>query len=239
MSNYTFPGSLSTPTGIITPAPVEVDIINNPTKVFDGTATASLGAGNYQVLGAIPGESIALNPAPATGAYATSNVGYQGVSATLGGGNFQAGANTLLSNYDLPATATGMGTIVKRPINGEVTASITNNPSKTYDGNTIATIPANDFTFSGFIGTDSATVSNTITGQYATKNAGSQAVTASLAQADIPPGAGTNLNNYSFPISAYGTGTRSPPMCAVISATRSMTRRPPTRSMSSARRFRA
>ncbi|SDR33569.1 filamentous hemagglutinin family N-terminal domain-containing protein [Paraburkholderia fungorum] len=215
MSNYTFPGSLSTPTGIITPAPVEVDIINNPTKVFDGTATASLGAGNYQVLGAIPGESIALNPAPATGAYATSNVGYQGVSATLGVGNFQAGANTLLSNYDLPATATGMGTIVKRPINGEVTASITNNPSKTYDGNTIATIPANDFTFSGFIGTDSATVSNTITGQYATKNAGSQAVTASLAQADITPGAGTNLNNYSFPISAYGTGTILPAQLVV------------------------
>ncbi|WP_181969921.1 YDG domain-containing protein [Paraburkholderia sp. DHOC27] len=210
MSNYTFPTSVSTPSGIITPAPVEVNIINNPTKVYDGNATASLGAGNYQVLGAIPGESIALNPYPPTGAYATPNVGYQGVSATLGIGNFQAGPNTLLSNYALPATATGMGTIVKRPIDGEVTAAITDNPSKTYDGNTIATIPASDFTFSGFVGTDSATVAHPITGQYATKNAGSQAVSASLTQPDLTPGPGTNLNNYSFPISAYGTGTILP-----------------------------
>ncbi|MGF6767873.1 filamentous hemagglutinin family protein [Paraburkholderia sp. GAS199] len=215
MSNYTFPSVLTTPTGVITPAPVEVNIVNNPTKVYDGTATASLGADNYQVLGAIPGESISLNPYPPTGAYATPNVGYQGVSATLGIGNFQAGANTLLSNYALPATATGMGTIVKRPINGDVTASITNNPSKTYDGNTIATIAPGDFTFSGFVGTDSATVSHPITGQYASKNAGSQAVTASLTQPDLTPGPGTNLNNYSFPIASYGTGTILPAQLVV------------------------
>ncbi|WP_233885688.1 YDG domain-containing protein [Paraburkholderia flagellata] len=215
MSNYTFPSTVTSATGIIMPAPVEVDIINNPTKVYDGTATATLGAGNYQVLGAIPGESIALSPFPATGAYATPNVGYQGVSTTLTTGNFQAGPNTLLSNYALPATATGMGTIVQRPINGQLSASITNNPSKTYDGNTIATIPASDFTFSGFVGTDSATVSHTITGQYASKNAGPQGVTANLAQSDLTAGAGTNLNNYSFPITAYGAGTILPAQLTV------------------------
>ncbi|MEM5316914.1 YDG domain-containing protein [Paraburkholderia sp. JHI869] len=215
MSNYTFPSAVISATGIITPAPVEVDIVNNPTKVFDGTTTASLGANNYQVLGAIPGESITLNPYPTTGDYATRNVGYQGVSTTLPAGDFQAGPNTLLSNYALPTTASGMGTIVKRPISGGLSASITDNPSKTYDGNTIATIAASDFTFSGFIGTDSATVSHTITGQYATKNAGSQAVTASLAQSDLTAGAGTNLNNYSFPVTAYGTGTILPAVLTV------------------------
>jgi hypothetical protein len=178
--------------------------------VYDGNDTATLGANNYELLGAIPGESIALSPYPTTGAYATSNVGYQGVSTTLTGGNFQAGPNTLLSNYQLPTTATGMGTIVKRPIDGGLAASITDNPSKTYDGNTIATIPAGDFTFSGFVGTDSATVTHTITGQYAAKNAGSQGVSASLAMTDIAAGPGTDLNNYSFPVEAYGTGTILP-----------------------------
>ncbi|MPW09345.1 filamentous hemagglutinin N-terminal domain-containing protein [Paraburkholderia sp. CNPSo 3155] len=216
MSNYTFPAVVTSPNGIITPAPVEVNIINNPTKVFDGTNTASLGSGNYEVLGAIPGDSIALNPFPTTGAYATSNVGYQGVSTSLSAGNFQAGPNTLLSNYTLPLIAAGMGTIVTRSINGGLSASITNNPSKTYDGNTIATIAPNDFTFSGFVGTDSATVSHPITGAYATKNAGSQAVTAPLAEADLTPGPGTNLSNYSFPITAFGTGTILP---ALLTAT--------------------
>ncbi len=210
MSNYTFPATVTSTSGVITPAPVEVSIINNPTKVYDGTATASLSSNNYQVTGAIPGEFITLNPYPPTGTYATPNVGYQGVSATIPGSAYQAGPNTLLSDYALPTTATGMGTIVKRPISGEVTAQITDNPSKTYDGNTIATIPASDFTFTGFVGTDSATVNQTITGNYATKNAGSQAVTASLTQSELTPGAGTNLNNYSFPISAYGTGTILP-----------------------------
>ncbi|WP_158762622.1 YDG domain-containing protein [Paraburkholderia acidiphila] len=210
MSNYTFPATVTSTSGVITPAPVQVSIINNPTKVYDGTATASLSSNNYQVTGAIPGEFISLNPYPPTGAYATPNVGYQGVSATIPGSAYQAGPNTLLSDYALPTTATGMGTIVKRPISGEVTAQINDNPSKTYDGNTIATIPASDFTFTGFVGTDSATVNQTITGNYATKNAGSQAVTASLTQSELTAGAGTDLNNYSFPISAYGTGTILP-----------------------------
>nr|WP_322032870.1 YDG domain-containing protein [Paraburkholderia sp. J76] len=211
MSNYTFPTTVSTTTGVITPAPVQVTIINNPTKTYDGNDTATLGASNYQVSGAIPGESITLNPYPATGTYASSNVGYWNVSASIPAGDYQAGANTLLSDYALPTLATGMGTIVKRQIGpGELTASITDNPTKTYDGNTTATIPADGFTFSGFVAGQGATVNHTITGQYATKDAGPQPVTASLAQSDLTPNAGTNLNNYSFPVAAYGMGTINP-----------------------------
>ncbi|WP_158601891.1 YDG domain-containing protein [Pararobbsia silviterrae] len=215
MSNYTFPSSVTSPSGIITPAPVEVNIINNPTKVYDGTDTATLGADNYEVVGAIPGESITLNPYPTTGAYASPNVGFQGVSATLPASDFQAGSNTLLSNYALPATATGLGTIVQKAIVDQLTASITNNPSKTYDGTTVATIPASDFTLSGFVGTDSATVSQTVTGQYATKNAGQQPVSATLTESDLTAGPGTNLNNYSFPVTAYGMGTILPAQLTV------------------------
>ncbi|CAB3809604.1 YDG domain-containing protein [Paraburkholderia fynbosensis] len=211
MSNYTFSANVTSATGIITPQPVQVSIINNPTKTYDGNDVASLGANNYQVSGAIPGESITLNPYPTSGTYASSNVGYWVVTTSLPAGDFQAGPNTLLSNYLLPAAATGMGTIVKRQINpNTLTAAITDNPSKTYDGNTIATIPAGDFTFSGFVAGQSATVNHTITGNYATKDVGTQPVTASLAQSDLTAGAGTDLNNYSFPVAASGMGSILP-----------------------------
>ncbi|WP_433706225.1 YDG domain-containing protein [Paraburkholderia sacchari] len=211
LSNYSFPPTITAPAGTITPQPVQVSIINNPTKVYDGNDVATLGANNYQVTGAIPGESITLNPYPPSGTYASSNVGYWVVTSSLPAGDFQAGPNTLLSNYLLPTTATGMGTIVKRQINpGTLTAQITNNPSKTYDGNTVATIPASDFTFSGFVPGQGATVNHTITGSYATKDVGRQPVTASLSQSDLTANAGTDLNNYSFPVSAYGMGSILP-----------------------------
>ncbi len=210
MSNYTFPASLTNPNGIIQQAPIVVGIINNPTKVYDSTTTATLGPGNYQVSGAIPGETVNLNPAPTTGAYASPNVGFQGVSTSLSAANFSAGPGTLLSNYALPATAIGMGTIVQMALSGSFTAAITNNPSKTYDGTTVATIPAGDFTLSGFQGNDSAAVSQTITGQYASKNAGQQPVSATLTLGDFTAGPGTNLGNYTFPVIAYGVGTIIP-----------------------------
>ena len=216
MSNYTFSSAVTSASGIITPQPVQVSIVNNPTKTYDGNDVATLGAGNYQVSGAIPGESITLNPYPASGTYASSNVGYWVVTANLPAGDFQAGPNTLLSDYLLPATATGMGTIVKRQINpGTLTADITNNPSKTYDGTTTATIPGSDFTFSGFVPGQGATVNQTITGNYATKDVGSQPVTASLAQSDLTPTAGTDLNNYSFPVTASGMGSILPAQLTV------------------------
>ena len=210
MSNYSFPTSVSSPNGIIDPAPIVVNIVNNPTKLYDSTTTATLGPDNYDVVGAIPGETVNLSPAPATGNYASANVGFQGVSTTLTPGNFTAGLGTLLSNYALPTTAVGLGTIVPMPLSGTLSAAITNNPSKTYDGTTVATIAAGDFTLSGFQGTDSASVSHTITGQYATKNVGSQPVSATLNMSDVTGGPGTNLSNYTFPVTAYGMGTIIP-----------------------------
>ncbi|HEY2623131.1 MAG TPA: YDG domain-containing protein [Dyella sp.] len=210
MSNYSFPASLTSPNGIIDPAPIQVDIINNPTKVYDATTTASLAPDNYGVLGVVPGETINLSPAPTTGNYASPNAGFQGVSTTLAPGNFSAGPGTLLSNYLLPTMATGLGTIVPMPLTGGFSVSIINNPSKVYDGTTVATIAPANFSLSGFQGTDSATVAHTITGQYATKNVGLQPVSATMVEADFTPGPGTDLNNYTFPVNAFGTGTIIP-----------------------------
>ncbi|WP_130618625.1 YDG domain-containing protein [Dyella amyloliquefaciens] len=217
MSNYSFPASLTSATGIIQPQPIQVDIVNNPSKVYDGNDVATLGPGNYTVTGTIPGEQITLSPVPTTGTYASSNVGFWNVTTSLSTGNFTAGPNTLLSDYLLPTTATGMGTIYKAPIDGNFTVSITGNPSKVYDGNTIAIIAAGDFTLSGFAPGQGATVNQTVTGDYASKNAGSQPVHATMLESYFTPDPGTDLNNYSFPVDAYGTGTIIPaPLTATI-----------------------
>ncbi len=215
MSNYSFPATRTTTSGVIRPAPVTVNIIGNPTKVFDGNANATLSAGNYAVSGAIPGQSISLNGASTSALYASANAGFQGVSATLGGANYVAGPGTLLSNYLLPTSASGMGTITQKVISTGLTSAITNNPTKLYDGTTVANIPANDFTLTGFVGTDSATVTQTVTGQYASKNAGPQPVQATLTTSELSAGPGTNLNNYVFPVTAFGNGTILPAPLAV------------------------
>jgi len=207
LSNYSFPASVTT-AGTINPIVLTGSIANNPTKVYDGNTNASLNSSNYSLAGLLPGQSITVTQP--SGTYGSPNAGVEPVSATLGPSDYAAGSGTLLTNYVLPALMTGYGTITPAPVSISFNATITGNPTKVYDGNNVATMPAGDFTLSGFQGTDSATVNQTITGQYATVNVGSQPVTASMIEADFTPGAGTNLNNYSFPITAYGTGTITP-----------------------------
>ena len=214
LSNYSFPSSVTTG-GTINPIVLTGSIANNPTKVYDGNTNALLSSSNYSLSGLLPGQSITVTQP--SGTYGSPNAGVEPVSATLGTSNYSAAAGTLLTNYVLPALMTGYGTITPAPVSISFNAAITGNPTKVYDGNNVATMPAGDFTLSGFQGTDSATVNQTISGQYATVNVGSQPVTASMIEADFTPGSGTNLNNYSFPVTAYGTGTITPaPLTASI-----------------------
>ncbi|MGC1547391.1 MAG: YDG domain-containing protein [Rhodanobacter sp.] len=207
LSNYSFPASVTTP-GTINPIVLTGSIVNNPTKVYDGNTNASLSSSNYSLSGLLPGQSITVTQP--TGIYGSPNAGVEPVGASLSPSDYAAGSGTLLTNYVLPALMTGYGTITPAPVSINFNAAITGNPTKVYDGNNVATIAAGDFTLSGFQGTDSATVNQTIAGQYATVNVGSQPITASMIEADFTAGAGTNLNNYSFPITAYGTGTITP-----------------------------
>ena len=51
--------------GTITPAPLSAAIIGNPTKVYDGTATATLSSANYGITGFVAGQNATVNsPAP-------------------------------------------------------------------------------------------------------------------------------------------------------------------------------
>ncbi|GGA01767.1 hypothetical protein GCM10011408_23890 [Dyella caseinilytica] len=207
LSNYSFPNAVTT-TGTINPIVLTGSIINNPTKVYDGTTIASLDSSNYALNGLLSGQSITVTQT--AGTYGSPNAGVETVSASLDASDYSAGAGTLLTNYVLPALMSGYGTITPKPVGIAINAAITGNPTKVYDGNDVATIAANDFTLTGFLPGDGASVNQTITGQYATVNVGSQPITANMVEADFTPNAGTNLNNYTFPITAYGTGTITP-----------------------------
>src|SRR5262249_14988343 len=132
-SNYTLPTSASGP-GSITAQALTASIINNPTKVYDGTTSATLVFTNYSLAGLAAGESITVTQPP--GPYNSKDVGVATtVTASLAAGNFSPAVGTLLSNYPLPTTASGAGTITARPF--QVAASV---KDKVYDGTTNATL---------------------------------------------------------------------------------------------------
>src|SRR5947208_3000892 len=120
----------------------------------------------------------------------------------MAAGDFTAGASTLLTNYVLPTSASAPGHITAVTL----TASITGNPTKPYDGNANAALTAANFSLSGLVGSESITVTKT-SGTYNSKDvAAATTVTASLAAGDFTAGASTLLTNYVLPTSASGPG---------------------------------
>uniref|UniRef100_UPI0013CF89F2 hypothetical protein n=1 Tax=Klebsiella pneumoniae TaxID=573 RepID=UPI0013CF89F2 len=82
--------------------------------------------------GFITGEGAAVNQP--NGTYASSDAGVWTVTSVLNGGNFEPFAGTLMSNYYIPATATGLGTFVRRNLGpGVIYVDITGNPTNIYD----------------------------------------------------------------------------------------------------------
>ncbi len=204
LSNYILP-TAATGTGTITPATLTATIVNNPSKVYDGATVALLTGSNFSLSGFVSGEGASVTQT--AGTYATANAGMGiGVSASLAAANFAANSGTLLSNYVLPTIAAGTGTISPATL----TAAIVNNPSKFYDGTTAATLASANFSLSGFVAGQGASVTQ-MAGTYATANAGNGiTVTASLAAANFAASTGTLLSNYVLPTVAAGTGTITP-----------------------------
>ncbi len=206
LSNYTLVNSV-TGSGTITPALLTGSIIGNPTKVYDSTTSASLSSANYSLSGFVAGQSATVDQT--VGAYASPNAGVQPVSASLTPANYVAGSGTLMSNYTLPTTLSGTGTITQASVTGYVQAGIVGNPTKTYDGTTVATLTSANYILTGFTSGQGATVTQTV-GQYASANAGTQTVSATLDSGDFTANSGTNLANYHLPTAAYGSGTINP-----------------------------
>ena len=198
--NYTLtpPPSLA---ANITPAPITVDIIGNPTKTYDANTVPYLTAANYQISGFVAGQGATL-PQVSDAAYASANAGTWDVTATLTSSDFAANAGTLLSNYTLPSTAVGPGTITQAALQ----VAIIGNPTKVYDGTNTATLSPANYFITGFVGSDSATITQTA-GFYETANVGTQLVAATLGTAFYSAGTGTDLSNYILPKEATGLGT--------------------------------
>ena len=203
LSNYMVPSSV-VGTGTITPAPLTGAIVGNPTKVYDSTTSATLTSTSYTLSGFLPGQSATINQT--VGTYSSPNAGVQVVSASVSNADYAAGSGTLLSNYSLPTSLSGTGTITQAQLAGYVQAGIVGNPSKQYDGTTTATLDPANFVLTGFTGGQGASVTQTV-GQYASPNAGLQTVIANLSSGDFSPNSGTDLSNYHLPTVAYGAGT--------------------------------
>ncbi|SEV92763.1 YDG domain-containing protein [Luteibacter sp. 329MFSha] len=122
-------GGASANIGVIDPKQLGIAIVNNPTKTYNGTTTATLTGSNYLMSGLVAGESITFSQ-PNTVAYDAADAGARTVTATFVPSNFVAANNTKVSNYVLPTVATGVGTINKAKV--QLSGLIGND--KVYDG---------------------------------------------------------------------------------------------------------
>ena len=85
-------------------------IVGNPTKTYDSTTGATLTSANYQLAPLVGSDAITVTQP--SGVYASATAGPEPVTAALSAANFSA-VSGLLSNYILPAVATGPGTITQ------------------------------------------------------------------------------------------------------------------------------
>jgi hypothetical protein len=199
------PGSvIETGNGFIyasTPGVLSVD-----TTLVSGTASHTYGAAptavfGYALAGIFDKEDIsgaaiftpAISSTTPAGAYTVSYL--SGLASAAG--------YTFIPGIGLPYT-------VNPALLTLITASLTGTAGKTYDGTNTAKLAPGNFSLSGFVGTDSATVTKT-TGTYASTNAGSGIlVSTTLSATDFSPVGSTNLANYTLPTSASGNIGKSP-----------------------------
>ncbi len=148
VSDYTLASASAGVAASITPATLTAGLTGMVSKVYDGTATATLAPGNYTLIGVVGSDAVSLND-PTSGIYAAANAG-SGINVGVGGLaiNGSAASNYVLAN----STATAaIGTITPAPLS--VTA---NNAGKTYDATAYS--GGNGVIYSGFVNGEGASV---------------------------------------------------------------------------------
>ena len=162
-------------------------------KVYDGNNTATITS--CTLSGVIAPDVVTCSD---SATFADKNVGTWTVTATgitLGGGS--------ATNYTLSSTTT---TTTAQITPKTLTASITGNPTKPYDGSTSATLTAANFSLTGLVGSESFTVTQT-SGTYNSKDVTTAAtVTSSLTAGNFTPTGGALASNYTLPTTASGAG---------------------------------
>src|SRR5207253_1591454 len=203
-TNYVLPTSASGD-GHVTVANVTASIVGGPTRPYNGGTNATLTSANFSLSGVASGESFTVTQT--AGTYNSKDVlAANTVTASLSAGDFTPGAGTLASNYTLPTSVSGPGQITTVTL----TASIILNPTKTYDGNTNATLSATNFSLGTLVSGESITVTKT-TGTYNSKDVPiANTVSTNLATTDFSAAAGTLLSNYVLPTTASGSGHINP-----------------------------
>jgi sugar lactone lactonase YvrE len=102
---------------------LSASIAGTPTKVYDGTTTATLNATNFTLTGFAGSDGAIITQT--TGTYAAATAGAQTVTASLSSSNFTANGSTNFANYVLPTIASGPGIISKAGTGTSLGASIT------------------------------------------------------------------------------------------------------------------
>ena len=146
-------------------------LIGTTTKPYDTTTVASLGSGNYQLSGVLGNDGVTLNN-PGTGSYTSANVG-NGITVSVSGLSLVGNGlgNYILGNANNSVSG-NIGTITP----ATVTASLSGNVSKQYNGDPIAAISPANYVLNGVLGLDLGNVmlNNPVTGSYDNANAGSR-----------------------------------------------------------------
>ncbi len=202
LGNYVIQaGTIATGTGTIAAKPVTWTSPTAKDKTYDGTLVADIVKTSGNLDGILPGDDGKVLIGSANGNFDSKDVG-NNIGVTITGialGGAAAG------NYTVNDQAQTTATINPAPLS----AVIIGNPSKIFDETTTATLSADNFQMSGFVGDEKAVIPNskTIIGLYDSPEVGSHTVSSALTEADFSPNPGTTLTNYQFPVAATGNGT--------------------------------
>src|SRR5206468_808671 len=199
-SNYVLPTTASG-AGHITAVTLTASITGNPTKPYDGNTNATLTSANFSLAPVVGSESFTVTKN--TGTYNSMDVLTAAtVSTSLVAGDFTPANGALASNYVLPTTASGAGHITAVTL----TASITGNPTKPYDGNKNGRATSRNISLAPVVGSESFTVAKN-TGTYNSMDLLTAAtVSTSLVAGDFTPANGALASNYVLPTTASGAG---------------------------------
>ncbi|WP_304441715.1 S-layer family protein [Limnohabitans sp. G3-2] len=217
LSNYNLPTAVSGNVGVISPKTVTVTNTAR-SSVYDGTSYAALSLGTTYSVGTMVGpDAVASITQTPTGLTSTASGAAQAGTFTVtpGAAVLSTGAD---SNYNFSYVGS-THTVTPAPLS----AALTGTSSKVYDGSTAAALTAGNFALTGFVNSESASVSKT-SGTLDTANVGnSKTVTTTLGSSDFAANIGTQLSNYSLPTSASGSiGSVTPaPLAAALTGTSS------------------
>ena len=135
--NSAFTAATDTSTTLkVKASPLTASIIGDPTKTYDGTTSATLTQANFSLSGLVGTQS--FTETQTVGTYNSKDVtAATTVMASLSPSDFTPGSGTVASNYILPTTASGAGTITPKAL---TYSGLSVPASKVYDGTTTAEV---------------------------------------------------------------------------------------------------